>query len=198
MDLFNGHSQSFRIAGCNFELIDSFLEANFATTCFNEFLGYEWKQEYINIMGKEMPIPRKTCWFSKNNKSYMYSGIKVEPIPFTETLHSVCSQIESKFKICFNSVLLNLYNNGEDSVSWHADDERSLGEVINVASLSLGASRKFQIRENVKGSEIHNINLEHNSLLFMHDPAQSKTVHQIPKTKSLIDKRINLTFRYIV
>ena len=197
MDLFSNIPKSFEIANCKIELQENFLSKETADRLFSSLLELDWKQEYINIMGKTHPIPRLTYWFSKENKSYVYSGIRVDPVPFSEEIEFICSKIEAAYNKKFNSVLLNLYRDGKDSVAWHSDDEASLGSNINVASYSLGESRKFQLRENKPGSEIHSISLQHNSLLFMHHPTQERLIHQIPKSTSSSEPRINLTFRYI-
>ena len=197
MDLFSNTSQEILIGGCSTELFEAFLEPSEAESLFKELLELDWKQEEISFMGKKHPIPRLTYWFSRENKSYIYSGIKVEPEPFPQSIEDLCVKIEETAGKKFNSVLLNYYRNGNDSVAWHADDEASLGNEITVASYSLGAERKFQLRENFDKSEIHNIVLKNNSLLIMHHPVQKKLVHQIPKQPSIEKPRINLTFRFI-
>jgi len=157
----------------------------------------DWNQEYINFMGKVSPIPRLTYWYSKENREYTYSGIKVLPIPFPEAIKRLNKLVEEKSGYKFNSVLLNFYRNGDDKVSWHADDEKSLGEVVNIASISVGAERDFQFKSKHNPDDKKDINLTHGSLLIMHNPIQEHWLHQIPVRKKISEPRINLTFRYI-
>jgi len=157
----------------------------------------DWNQEYINFMGKVSPIPRLTYWYSKENREYTYSGIKVLPIPFPEAIKRLNKLVEEKSGYKFNSVLLNFYRNGDDKVSWHADDEKSLGEVVNIASISVGAERDFQFKSKHNPDDKKDINLTHGSLLVMHNPIQEHWLHQIPVRKKVSEPRINLTFRYI-
>tara|TARA_B110000967_G_scaffold90047_1_gene92689 strand:- start:142 stop:747 length:606 start_codon:yes stop_codon:yes gene_type:complete len=157
----------------------------------------DWNQEYINFMGKISPIPRLTYWYSKENREYTYSGIKVLPIPFPEAIKRLNKLVEEKSGYKFNSVLLNFYRNGDDKVSWHADDEKSLGEVVNIASISVGAERDFQFKSKHNPDDKKDINLTHGSLLIMHNPIQEHWLHQIPVRKKISEPRINLTFRYI-
>ena len=105
--------------------------------------------------------------------------------------------VEEKTGYEFNSVLLNLYRNGEDKVSWHADDEKSLGNEINIASISIGAEREFQFKSKHNSNDKQEIMLTHGSLLVMHNPIQEHWLHQIPIRKKIKEPRINLTFRYI-
>ena len=156
-----------------------------------------WKQETINFMGKVSPIPRLTYWYSKENKEYIYSGIKVLPVPYTEVIKRLCDLVEKQCDYKFNSVLLNLYRDGNDKVAWHADDEKSLGDEINIASISVGAEREFQFKSKHDPEKKEKIMLSHGSLLIMHDPLQQHWLHQIPVRKKISEPRINLTFRLI-
>ena len=94
-------------------------------------------------------------------------------------------------------MLLNQYRDGNDKVAWHADDEKSLGDIINIASVSVGAERDFQFKSKHNSEEKKEIELTHGSLLVMHDPLQQNWLHQIPVRKKVSKPRINLTFRYI-
>ena len=156
-----------------------------------------WQQEKINFMGKISPIPRLTYWYSKENKEYVYSGIKVLPVPYTKVIQRLSDIVEEESGYKFNSVLLNLYRDGNDKVAWHADDEKSLTNNINIASVSVGAEREFQFKSKHNPEEKKEILLTHGSLLVMHDPLQQHWLHQIPVRKRVNKPRINLTFRYI-
>ena len=202
MDLFSSNQETFQIDGCEIELDRSFLSLETAKSYF-DILNNEtpWQQEHINFMGKVSPIPRLTYWYSKENKEYTYAGIKVKPVPYTELISKLNTLIQEKTGYEFNSVLLNLYRDGNDTVAWHADDEKGLGEYVNIASLSLGAERVFQVRPKDKNSlgesPITNIELNSGSLVVMHHPTQQKTLHQIPRRNNIDHPRINLTFRFI-
>lgn len=156
-----------------------------------------WKQDKINFMGKVNPVPRLAAWYSKDKKSYFYSGIKVIANPYTTLITDLNDMAENLTGHIFNSVLVNLYRDGNDSVSWHADDEKSLGSTINIASLTLGVERDFQLKRKDGNSSTINIKLPHGSLLSMGNPTQQNWLHQIPKRKNVKNPRINLTFRYL-
>jgi len=97
----------------------------------------------------------------------------------------------------FNSVLVNWYRNGEDCMGWHSDDEASLGEDPQIASVSLGATRRFILRQKSNKSNKHVVELQHGSLMLMLGRTQSLWQHALPRTKKSHDSRVNLTFRYI-
>ena len=86
----------------------------------------KWKQNTIKMYGKENPVPRLEAWYGDPGKSYAYSGIHMEPIPWTDELMKIKASIESEASILFNSVLINHYRNGQDRVAWHSDDEKEL------------------------------------------------------------------------
>jgi alkylated DNA repair dioxygenase AlkB len=157
-----------------------------------------WKQDEISFMGKVRPVPRLAAWYSKTMQSYFYSGIKVAAHPYTNLIAEINNLVEIATGNEFNSVLVNLYRDGNDSVSWHADDETSLGHSITIASLSLGASRDFQFKRKDGQDNSINIELDDGSLLLMRHPTQRYWFHQIPKRKRIRNQRINLTFRYLV
>lgn len=200
MDLFSSKQDSIELdlppAKANF--YPNFLSKEQADFLFKNLINnVDWNQEHINFMGKISPIPRLTYWYSKENKEYVYSGIKVVPVPYPEIIKRLNRLVEEKTGYEFNSVLLNLYRNGEDKVSWHADDEKSLGNEINIASISIGAEREFQFKSKHNSNEKKEIMLTHGSLLVMHNPIQEHWLHQIPIRKKIKEPRINLTFRYI-
>jgi alkylated DNA repair dioxygenase AlkB len=157
-----------------------------------------WKQDKINYMGKVVPVPRLAAWYSKTLQSYFYSGIKVAAHPYTNLITELNNLVESATGCEFNSVLVNLYRDGNDSVSWHADDEPSLGRSITIGSLSFGESRDFQLKRKDGHGNTITIELDNGSLLLMKHPTQRFWLHQIPKRKNIGDQRINLTFRYLV
>jgi alkylated DNA repair dioxygenase AlkB len=176
-----------------------FFDKEASDSFFQELLaGIKWRQDRIKYYGKEIDLPRLTAWYGDSGKSYTYSGIPMNPEPWTPTLLSIKKRIEEVAKVDFNSVLLNLYRNGRDSVSWHSDDEPELGENPVVGSVSFGQTRTLQFRHRIR-KDLHRIDvkLTHGSLLLMKGTTQRFWQHQIPKTTRPLTPRINLTFRVI-
>lgn len=157
----------------------------------------EWKQESMNMYGKQLNFPRLTAWYGDNDKPYSFSGIKLSPQPWNEELLEIKNKIEPKASVTFNSVLLNRYRNGNDSISWHTDAEKELGKNPIIASVNFGATRKFQLRH-IHTKEKLEIELAHGSLLIMQGELQHFWQHQVPKTSQNVTERINLTFRVII
>jgi alkylated DNA repair dioxygenase AlkB len=158
----------------------------------------QWQQDWIKIAGKTIPIPRLTAWYGDRNTTYTYSGITMVPHPWIDPLLHIKSTIETLAHTCFNSVLLNLYRDGNDSVAWHSDDEPELGRNPVIASLSLGGSRRFMLRHKHDKALTHTLELTHGSGLLMQGSTQHYWLHQVPKTAKPVDPRINLTFRTIL
>lgn len=166
---------------------------------FQELLNTtQWRQDAIKIFGRSVLLPRKTAWYGDEDKTYAYSGIEMHPQPWTAALETIKSRIEPFTEVTFNSVLLNLYRNGQDSVSWHSDEEPELGQNPVIASVSFGATRQFVLKhKSRKDMGKISIDLTHGSLLLMEGATQHNWLHQVPKTKKNISERINLTFRVI-
>ena len=158
----------------------------------------KWEQDYIKFFGKSHPLPRLTAWYGDRNKNYTYSGIPMTPAPWNTELLEIKKRVDQYAKANFNSVLLNFYRSGSDSVSWHSDDEKELGDQPIIGSVSFGGIRKFRLRNKKNKKLIHNIELENGSLLIMSELTQQYWEHEIPKTKKKVEERINLTFRSIL
>jgi alkylated DNA repair dioxygenase AlkB len=156
----------------------------------------KWKQESMKMYGKEIPFPRLTSWYGNNDNPYSFSGIKLQPNPWSPGLLKIKSDIEPKAEVSFNSVLLNRYRDGSDSISWHTDAEKELGTNPVIASVNFGAERKFQLKHKETNERI-DILLKHGSLLIMQGELQHFWKHQIPKSKKVTHERVNLTFRVI-
>jgi alkylated DNA repair dioxygenase AlkB len=167
---------------------------------FNELrASLHWRQDKIKMFGKEVNIPRLTAWYGDQGKSYTYSGITMNPDGWTQTLLLIKARVEKVVGLKFNSVLVNLYRNGKDYVSWHSDDEKELGKNPTIASVSLGATRRFLLRhKSNKALDTIEITLSHGSLLIMKGTTQHFWKHQIPKSSRVLTERINLTFRTII
>jgi alkylated DNA repair dioxygenase AlkB len=155
-----------------------------------------WKQESMNMYGKRVYFPRLTAWYGDNDKPYSFSGITLQPKNWTKELIAIKQKIEPLSKAVFNSVLLNLYRNGNDSISWHTDAEKELGINPIIASVNFGAKRNFQLRH-IHTKEKLEIELTNGSLLIMQGELQHFWQHQVPKTSRVVGERINLTFREI-
>lgn len=157
-----------------------------------------WKHEAILMFGKQVMQPRLTAWYGDSGKQYSYSGITMQPQPWTGDLLSIKQFVENIAGAQFNSALLNYYRNGQDSMGWHRDNERELSVNPVIASVSFGAARKFQLRYYKDKSITRSIQLTHGSLLLMRGETQHYWEHQLPKIKAETGKRINITFRMIV
>ena len=156
-----------------------------------------WEKHKIKLYGEVHDVPRLTAWYGDPNKSYEYSGIKLKTRLWNAGLLKIREKIETISKTKFNSVLLNLYRSGSDSVLWHSDDEPELGKNPVIGSLSLGEAREFQMKHKYDRDLKKNILLKHGSFLLMKGKTQHNWLHQIPKRKNLKGERINLTFRTI-
>ncbi len=152
-----------------------------------------WRQERATVMGRTLPIPRLTAWHGEG--SYTYSGIRMDPEPWNPPILELKARAEALAGQRFNSVLLNFYRDGRDSVSWHSDSEPGLGRNPVIASISLGAARRFQLRHRRDRSVKLALDLPHGSCLVMAGATQHHWLHQVPKTARPVGPRINLTFR---
>lgn len=158
-----------------------------------------WNQKKIMIFGKPVLEPRLTAWIGDPGAAYSYSGIRMVPRPWTKTLLEIKTRVEKAAEEKFNSVLANLYRDHLDSMGLHSDDEKELGENPIIASVSLGAARKFILKhKTLKGLPPKNYLLESGSLLIMRGKTQQLWKHGIPKDSRSCGPRINLTFRKIV
>ena len=161
--------------------------------------GTRWAQETLRIAGRETPVPRLTAWHGDPGARYAYSGVLHRPDPWTPPLAALRDAVQGAAGAPFNSVLLNLYRDGRDSVAWHSDDEPELGEEPVIASLSLGATRVFQLkpRGGARQDRVE-LRLPHGSLLVMSGGCQRHWQHRVPKRPNQeLGPRINLTFRYV-
>ncbi len=169
---------------------ESFFGIEEADALFDELRTHApWKQEQSRFG----PVPRLTAWYADAGMSYTYSGVTHEAIQWTPALSEIRRRVEAVAQTPFNSLLLNLYRDGNDSVGFHADDEPELG----IASISLGGVRQFVMRH-INSGDKPKYDLAHGSLLIMGGTCQHHWLHSVPKTKAFVGPRINLTFRNIV
>lgn len=152
-----------------------------------------WRAEVALVMGRRIALPRLTAWYGEG--TYSYSGIRNDPAPWTAELIQARAVAERCAGAAFNAVLANLYRDGRDSVSWHADDEPAMGDAPVIASLSLGAVRRFRLRHKTIRDLAVGLDLPHGSCLVMAGATQRHWLHQLPKTARPVGPRINLTFR---
>lgn len=157
----------------------------------------EWTQPVIRLGAKSIPSPRLAAWFGDEKAIYTYSGVRNSPAPWTPVLQKVRIQLEKAIGSRFNSVLLNYYRSGQDSMGWHRDNERELGPEPLIASVSLGERRRF-LMQHVKDKKLRwKIELCHGSALIMMGQTQNLWRHCLPKSKTRNNSRVNLTFRQI-
>lgn len=156
-----------------------------------------FSQHRVRLFGRELPAPRLSAWHGEPGCSYRYSGVRHEPQPFGSVMQHLRERVESLCGQRFNSVLLNLYRNGEDSMGWHSDDEPELGRAPFIASVSLGEPRRFVLRSRTESGRRHECLLGDGSLLLMEPPLQSGWQHALPKARRVTGPRLNLTWRLI-
>jgi alkylated DNA repair dioxygenase AlkB len=157
-----------------------------------------WRAEKIVVWGKAFLQPRLIAWYGEEGRNYTYSGISLEPLPWTLLLREIKSGVEAVAKAGFNSVLLNYYRDNRDHMGFHSDDERELGERPIIASLSLGEERTFVLKHKTdKLVKPVRLKLASNSLLLMLGETQKNWKHGIVKEARFRGPRINLTFRQI-
>jgi alkylated DNA repair dioxygenase AlkB len=159
-----------------------------------------WQQEKTTVYGTLCDSPRLTAWYGDPAARYGYSGIAHDPLPWIPCLQELRRQVENAVAQPFNSVLLNLYRDGNDSVGWHSDNEPELGVFPCIASLSLGQTRRFLLKPRRASGAVaraRELALQPGSLLVMRGRLQQDWKHAVPKEKKVTRPRINLTFRRI-
>lgn len=157
-----------------------------------------WRQEHLRMFGTVVPVPRLEAWIADEGLEYTYSGIAHTPQPWTPTVVAMRALCDGLAGASFNSVLCNLYRDGNDGVDWHADDEREFGRNPVIASVSLGATRRFDFRRVDDHSVRVGVDLHHGDVVIMRGTTQDLWRHRIPKTRRPVGERINLTFRTVL
>ena len=190
------------------ELPDALLyfEADFMpdqAALFAEYAGQlQWTQDRIVVYGRELSIPRLNAWYGDPGTDYAYSGLHLQPHPWLPSLGALRHRLNQYLQLDFNSVLANVYRDGADSVGRHADDEPELGPLPVIATISLGATRRFALYPNNKRANNRlarpwRADLPGGSLLVMAGRCQAAWQHEIAKTARPVDGRISLTFRQV-
>ncbi len=151
----------------------------------------------MKFYGKTVHLPRLTAWYGESIQHYSYSGIDMNAKPWTKELLLIKNRLEANSGCIFTSVLLNLYRDGKDSVSWHRDNEKVLSVNPVIASVSFGATRLFKFRHIDDHNLVKSVELTNGMYVLMKGETQHKWEHSIPKTKRNISQRISLTFRIL-
>ncbi len=162
---------------------------------YDELLNnINWENERVVMFGKEIITKRKVAFYSDPSIAYTYASKTKIGLPWGDPLIKLKNMVESVTKQAYNACLLNLYHNGEEAMGWHCDNEKEIVANSSIASLSIGATRKFSFKHKVTKETI-SIQLENGSLLEMKGTIQSHWLHALPKSKKITESRINLTFR---
>ena len=190
--------------GADLVFLVHFLTPDEASRCFALFAGdgcVQWRQDHLQLYGRRIALPRLTAWYGEPGVRYAYSGIVNEALPWDGPLRELAQRAEHASGARFNSVLLNLYRDERDGVSWHSDDEPELGSEPVIGSLSLGATRTFQLRrKDYRRSAVawEELSLTGGSLLVMRGSTQRLWQHRLPKQIGRpCGARVNLSFRWI-
>ena len=157
-----------------------------------------WEVHRIRLFGREHAAPRLSCWIGDPGTSYRYSGTNFQPRPWPAALLPIRARLARELGIDFNSVLANRYRDGRDAMGWHGDDEHELGPEPVIASLSLGATRRFVLKHRRLPERKLALELASGSLLVMAGRTQQHYRHALPRTARPVGERINLTFRRVL
>ena len=157
-----------------------------------------WQQPEVFVHGRQHRVPRLLAWYGDSEAHYGYAGLNHRPLPWTPLLAAIRARVQAEVGQPLNAVLLNYYRDGQDSMGWHSDDEAALGRNPLIASLSLGGTRRFDLRRKGAGRIEHSLPLGHGSLLVMAGATQHHWQHQVAKTRSPCAPRLNLTFRRVL
>lgn len=186
-----------------FDYIPRFLnEAEAADLLARLWRELAWSQREIMLYGRRVLQPRLVAWYGDAAAVYSYSGLTLEPAPWHPLLQDLRRRLEAGTGYRFNAVLANAYRDGRDSMGWHADNEKELGPQPVIASLSLGAPRRFLLRAargtTGAGEKSIGMTLENGSLLLMKAGCQQRYQHALPRTARTSGLRINLTYRWVL
>lgn len=156
-----------------------------------------WEIHRIRLFGREVDSPRLSCWIGDPGTAYRYSGTLFQPRPWPQALQPVRERLARELGVAFNSALANRYRDGRDAMGWHSDAEPELGPAPVIASLSLGATRRFALKHRQRPQQRLALDLSSGSLLVMSGPTQRHYRHALPRTAKPVGERLNLTFRLI-
>lgn len=196
--------QPLGLPGAEVSLCPAWLDREQADALFADLhAGMAWEVHRIRMFGRLVDSPRLSCWIGDPGASYVYSRTRFEPQPWPPVLAALRERVQQACGARFNSVLANLYRDGNDSMGWHSDDEPELGPQPLIASLSLGAERRFRFRRKLPAGvrpaadDTVALALPHGSLLCMAGDTQRWYRHDLPRAARVSAPRINLTFRHV-
>lgn len=196
--LFSNGLQRIDLAGAELWLDRAWLPAGQADALFAALdMAVPWEVHRIRMFGREVDSPRLSCWIGDPEAVYTYSRTRFAPRPWPAALLPVRDRLREALGQDFNSVLANRYRDGRDRMGWHSDDEPELGPRPAIASISLGATRRFALKPREEGQPLA-LDLPHGSLLVMRGDTQARYRHALPGTTRPVAERINLTFRRIL
>ena len=198
-ELFNfGSEETLDLPGAEIELHQQIWSRSQGDTlCSLLIKELNWRQDKISMFGQTHDVPRLNAWYGDADCSYSWSGITMTPNPWNSTLRDIREKVNGVASEQFNSVLANFYRDGNDKVDWHADDEEVLGQAPVIASVSLGATRKFRIRRKDRSEKATDIFLRSGDVLVMRGLTQLLWEHEVPRSKKVREPRVNLTFRKV-
>lgn len=191
-----GGERSISLSGASLSYYPGFFSESTAGRYFDRLKNrLNWRQLPIVLFGRHMLQPRLIAWHGDRGVSYSYSGNHFEASGWVQPLDQIRQVLVEQFGVSFNAVLCNRYRDGQDSMGWHSDDERELGSRPVIASVSLGATRRFRLRAKADKSQSMKLDLEDGSVLLMSGETQKNWQHCLPKSTAPCGERINLTFR---
>lgn len=194
------------LPGADVRLHAQWLEADAAQALFETLRALlPWEVHRVRLFGREVDSPRLSCWIGDADAAYTYSGVRHAPRPWPAALRPIREQLTRDLSAPFNSVLDNLYRDGNDVIGWHADDEQELGPQPMIAALSLGASRRFLLKPKSAAAgrsdiaqQAMGLDLTPGSLLVMAGDTQRYYRHAVLRTRRAVGERISLTFRAVL
>ncbi|MDF2475208.1 MAG: 2OG-Fe(II) oxygenase [Massilibacillus sp.] len=196
LSLFENEGYNFPEELLHFE--PAYLSQEAADDLFNLLIReVPWQQTSKKMYNRGILTPRLTAWYGDECKTYQLGGKTIIVNPWITPLKELKAHIEEQFHCTFNSVLLNLYRDHNDSVAWHRDRESELGDRPVIGSVSLGQARNFDFRKVDDHTKKYSLLLKHGSLLLMRGDLQEMWEHRIAKSSKIMKARVNLTFRLI-
>ena len=198
-ELFNfGSVETLDLPGAEIELHQQIWSRSQGDTlCSLLIKELNWRQDKITMFGQTHDVPRLNAWYGDADCSYSWSGITMTPNPWNSTLRDIREKVNGVASEQFNCVLAYFYRDGNDKVDWHADDEEVLGQAPVIASVSLGATRKFRISRKDRSEKATDIFLRSGDVLVMRGLTQLLWEHEVPRSKKVREPRVNLTFRKV-
>ena len=179
------------------QLFPQFFNSSTAEEHFSALISeVPWEEHHLVLFGKKVPEPRRSAWIADNDIHYVYSGVERPAHSWTPVLTSIRNALTRATGNPFNSVLANLYRDGNDAMGWHSDDEPCNGPEPVIDSVSFGAERRFDFRHRLSKEKV-SVVLPLGSLLLMSGLSQHCWQHSIARSKKVTAARINLTFRFV-